>query len=60
MKFSTISAALLPAVASAFFHCPTVNETGFLPSCCNTIVGQVGVWCKFTLLYFTWETEPLD
>lgn len=34
-------------LAAAYFHCPTVNETGFQPSCCHAVVGQVGIWCMY-------------
>lgn len=41
-----IAALLAPALAASPFYCPSVNATGFMPSCCHGITGQVGVWCK--------------
>lgn len=45
MQLSTTLTLALVGVSSAYFHCPTVNETGFQPSCCYDIVGQVGIGC---------------
>ncbi|KAL2761047.1 hypothetical protein ACRALDRAFT_2094118 [Sodiomyces alcalophilus JCM 7366] len=42
---SFLAASAFPALATAYFYCPSVNATGFNPSCCHQIVGQVGVWC---------------
>jgi len=46
-KLVALAAVLTPALAASPFYCPSVNSTGFNPSCCHGIVGQVGVWCKY-------------
>ncbi|ELQ37851.1 hypothetical protein OOU_Y34scaffold00568g5 [Pyricularia oryzae Y34] len=41
-----LASSFVSTASAAFnFYCPGVNATGFYPSCCRGITGQVGVDC---------------
>ncbi|KAH8846647.1 hypothetical protein MCOR27_009306 [Pyricularia oryzae] len=41
-----LASGFVSTASAAFnFYCPGVNATGFYPSCCRGITGQVGVDC---------------